>query len=92
MPFYVRLGPRGFFFRAGTFLIGIFGSAVYWLRSRCRRSYPPPAQAGFFVPERTGGLIGAGRRAGRPCRLGACGEQSQGMDRIGPVGSAMRTV
>lgn len=40
MPFYVRLGHRGFFFRAGTFLIGIFGSAVYWRASRRRGRIP----------------------------------------------------
>lgn len=42
MPFYVRLGPRGLFFRAGTFLIGIFGSAVYWRASRRRGRIPRP--------------------------------------------------
>ncbi len=36
MPFYVRLGPRGIVFRLGTFLIGVFGSAVYWRASRRR--------------------------------------------------------
>lgn len=40
MPFYVRLGPRGLLFRAGTFLIGIVGSAVYWRASRRRGRIP----------------------------------------------------
>jgi hypothetical protein len=40
VPFYVRLGPRGLLFRAGTFLIGIFGSAVYWRASRRRGRIP----------------------------------------------------
>ncbi len=36
MAFYVPLGPRGFLFRIGTFVIGIWGGAVYRLASRRR--------------------------------------------------------
>ena len=36
MAFYVKLGPRGLIFRAGTILIGVFGSWVYWRASRRR--------------------------------------------------------
>ena len=36
MAFYVKLGPRGVVFRAGTILIGLLGSWVYW-RARRRR-------------------------------------------------------
>ena len=36
MAFYVKLGPRGFVFRAGTILIGVLGSWVYWRASRRR--------------------------------------------------------
>ncbi len=36
MAFYVKLGPRGFIFRAGTILIGVLGSFVYWRASRRR--------------------------------------------------------
>ncbi len=35
MAFYVKLGPRGLIFRAGTILIGFLGSWVYW--RACRR-------------------------------------------------------
>ena len=37
MPFYVKLGPRGFFFRFGTLLIGFCGSYTYWKASRKRK-------------------------------------------------------
>jgi hypothetical protein len=40
VPFYVRLGPRGLLFRAGTLLVGFFGSAVYWRASRKRGRIP----------------------------------------------------
>jgi hypothetical protein len=36
MAFYVKLGPRGILFRAGTILIGVLGSWVYWRASRRR--------------------------------------------------------
>lgn len=36
MAFYVKLGPRGIIFRAGTVLIGALGSWVYWRASRRR--------------------------------------------------------
>jgi hypothetical protein len=36
MAFYVKLGPRGLVFRAGTILIGLLGSVVYWRASRRR--------------------------------------------------------
>ena len=35
MAFYVKLGPRGVIFRAGTVLIGVLGAVVYW--RACRR-------------------------------------------------------
>ena len=37
MPFYVKLGPKGFFFRAGTMIIGVVGGLTYWRASRKRR-------------------------------------------------------
>jgi hypothetical protein len=40
MPFYVKLGPRGLLFRAGTILIGVLGSWVYWRASRRRGMIP----------------------------------------------------
>ena len=36
MAFYVKLGSRGIIFRAGTILIGVLGSWVYWRASRRR--------------------------------------------------------
>jgi hypothetical protein len=36
MAFYVKLGPKGVLFRAGTILIGCLGSWVYWRASRRR--------------------------------------------------------
>ena len=77
MPFYVRLGHRGFFFRAGTFLIGIFGSAVYWQASRRRGPHPPTGITGYrpsqecvilgptpHATERSAGLAQAGSGRG----------------------------
>jgi hypothetical protein len=36
VAFYVPLGPRGMLFRAGTFIIGIWGGLVYRLAYRRR--------------------------------------------------------
>ena len=36
MAFYVPLGPRGMLFRAGTFVIGIWGGLVYRMAYRRR--------------------------------------------------------
>ena len=44
MPFYVPVGPKGFVFRLGTFLIGIVGPIGYW-RSRRRRGPTAPIPA-----------------------------------------------
>ncbi len=36
MSFYVRVGPRGFIFRAGMILTGVMGTVTYWYASRQR--------------------------------------------------------
>ena len=49
MAFYVKLGPRGFVFRAGTILIGVMGSWVYWRARRRRVAGPTTALAPQLV-------------------------------------------
>jgi hypothetical protein len=44
MAFYVPLGPRGWLFRIGTFLIGLMGGVVYRIDAWRRASAGPIAQ------------------------------------------------
>ena len=52
MAFYVKLGPRGILFRAGTIVIGVMGSWVYWRATRRRGK--------LALRKRTPQLLGAG--------------------------------
>jgi hypothetical protein len=49
MAFYVKLGPRGILFRAGTILIGVLGSWVYWRASRRRGMMDRPKMESVLV-------------------------------------------
>ncbi len=52
MAFYVPLGPRGFLFRIGTFLIGIMGGVVYGAAYRRRGLMGPmPAPLTISIPD-----------------------------------------